>query len=178
MRKDWMAVLLLGLALSPGVGAAPSACTPAGDCTHYKHLVTFPANALAHTFAVGPDLFPGGVNWPSTTGLMTLTMHRPPEFSGDKVRLTVTYEQLSDEEGDIAFGVTSIAFNHGNSFETYGGFVSPTLIAPGPTTLLEQSITVETGQGWNTTGSWWYFEINRLGSFTGGLRVMAVTVEY
>ena len=176
MRKHWIAPLMIGLALSSGANAAPPACTPAGDCTQYKRLVTIQANALAHTFDVG--LSAGGVTWPSTTGVMTLTMRRPPEFNGDKVRLTVAYEQEGSEDGDIAFGVTAIAFHHGSGFETYGGFTSPLLTAPGPTALLEQSITVESGEGWNPDGPWWYFEINRLGSFTGALRVMAVTVEY
>lgn len=47
-----------------------------------------------------------------------------------------------------------------------------------PTILMQQSAVVETGQGWSPEGPWWYFEINRLGTYNASLRLMAVTLEY
>ena len=123
---------------------------------------------------------PRGLNWADGTGTLTLTVARPADFKGDTVRLTLVYETLGDQSGDIAFGVTAITFHHGSSFETYGGFFTDTVTGPeSPTILLQQSAVIESGQGWSPDGGpWWYFEIHRAGTYEGGLRLMAVTMEY
>lgn len=176
--------LLLALATTTGAQAAtPIAakaptCTPAGDCTAYKHLLNLPVGALSYGFGTFTP-HPRGLNWADNAGEVTLTVQRPADFKGDKVRLTLVYETLSDESGDITFGVTAISFHHGSSFETYGGFATDTVTSPeSPTILLQQSAVVETGQGWGPDGPWWYFEINRLGTYNASLRLMAVTLEY
>ena len=182
MKTATVATAALALALATGVAspvrAAPPPCTPAGDCTHYKNLVTFPAHSLSYGFGAFA-LHPRGLDWPDNTGTATLTVRSPPGFHGDKVRLTFVYEVRDPVPGTIIFGVTAISFHHGSGFETYGGFLSDTFNAPDSTSeLFEQSVTVEPGQGWDADGPWWYFEINRQGTYNAGLRLMAVTLEY
>lgn len=175
----WASVAIaIAMLLAAPAQAAPPECTPAGDCTAYKNRVTFPANALSYGYAAF-TLNPQGVNWPGGTGTMSLTVRRPINFNGNKVRLTVVYQTTSGETGTLAFGVTAIAFHHGSGFETYGGFVSNVFDVPGDSTgLYEQSVVVEPGQGWVPGGPWWYFQINRLGTHVDTLLVMAVVLEY
>ena len=161
--------------------AAPAECTPAGDCTKYKHRVTFPAHALSYGPAANFALHPRGVDWLNATGSLTLTVRRPLHFNGKKVRLTLVHQTASagGDEGSLIFPVTAIAFRHGSGFETYGGFFSDTLNVPGdPTGLYEQSVVVESGQGWSPDGPWWYFQFNRQGTYVDKVRVMAVVLEY
>lgn len=174
-----LALSLATLVAAPAARAASPDCTPAGDCTKYKHRVTFPANALS--YGAGLTLDSQGVDWATNSGSLTLTMRRPLDFDGDKVRLTLVHQTASTggEEGTLTFPVTAISFRHGSGFETYGGFLSDTLDVPGdPTGLYEQSVVVEPGEGWNPDGRWWYFEFNRLGTYVAKLRVMAVVLEY
>lgn len=177
------ATLALSLAvLAPAAAlAAPAECTPAGDCTKYKHRVTFPAHALSYGPAAAFDLHARGVDWLGSTGNLTLTVRRPLGFNGNKVRLTLVHQTASagGDEGTLIFPVTAIAFQHGSGFETYGGFFSDTLNVPGdPTGLYEQSVVVEPGQGWNATSPWWYFQFNRQGTYVDKVRIMAVVLEY
>lgn len=181
MKTAHVAAAALALALAiltvAPVHAAPGPCTPAGDCTQYKNLVTFPAHALSYGAALA--LHPRGIDWPDNSGKMTLTVRSPPGFKGDKVRLTFVHQTTSGESGTNTFAVTAIAFHHGSGFETYGGFLSDPLNVPGdPTGLYEQSVVIEPGQGWNPDGPWWYFEIGRQGTYNDSLRLMAVTLEY
>lgn len=187
MRTIWLSVLLAGVTLSAGAQQTaappelqkqPPICAPGGDCTKYKHRLTYPAHALSYangTFA----LHQRGVNWLDEQGAMSLTLRRPLDYAGGKVRLTLFHQVLDDSEGTIAFHVTPVTFNHGNSFETYGAVATNLLPAPLTLTiLLQQSAVIEPGNGWSPDGNWWYLEIGRGGTFTGGLRLMSVAVEY
>lgn len=181
MKTAIVATAALALALATMVASpvrAATPCTPAGDCTHYKNLVTFPAQSLSHGFGAFA-LHPRGLDWLDNAGEVTLTVRSPPGFHGDKVRLTFVYQVLGTEGGTLFFGTTAIAFRHGNVFETFGGFVSDTFNVPDtPGQMFEQSLVVEPGEGWNPDGPWWYFEIHRQGTYNAGLRLMAVTLEY
>ncbi|QNP41701.1 hypothetical protein [Lysobacter solisilvae (ex Woo and Kim 2020)] len=172
-----LALAAASLAATP-VHAAPSECTPAGDCTAYRNRLSIPAHALSYGGAAF-TLDARGIDWANNSGTATLTMRRPLDFRGDKVRLTFVYQATSGLPGSNVFAVDAIAFHHGSGFETYGGFLSPALELPeDATALLEQSTVVEPGEGWNPEGPWWYFEIHRLGSNNASLRLMAVTLEY
>ncbi len=182
-------VLIMGLAFAAGAqeNAAPDRqlrktpppCLPGTPaCAKYKHRLTYPAHALS--FGNAPFvLHPRGVNWPSNTGAMSLTLRRPLDYAGGKVRLTLFHQILDDSAGDLRFNITRVTLNHGNSFETYGGESTNTVAAPeNPTILLQQTAIIEPGNGWNPNGDWWYLEITRGGSFAGGLRLMSVAVDY
>jgi hypothetical protein len=167
------------LAAPPDDAVAKRPCAvEARGCVKYKHLLTYPAHSLS--FGNGTfTLHPRGVNWADNTGAMTLTLRRPPDYNGGKVRLTLFHQVLSDEAGDIVFHLTPMTFNHGNSFETYGAISTNTLQAPMTLTiLLQQSAVIEPGNGWNADGDWWYLEIGRAGTYHQGLRLMSVAVEY
>ena len=115
----------------------------------------------------------------TATRTRRLTLRRPLDFRGDRLRLTFVYQATSGLPGTNVFAVDAITFHHGSGFETYGGFLSPALALPEvETALLEQSVVVEPGEGWNPDGPWWYFEIKRQGSNDSSLRLMAVTLEY
>jgi len=50
-----------------------------------------------------------------------------------------------------------------------------------PTALVEQTTLLHAGAPgyqWPPSGDWWYFEIRRTGTFTGPLRLMAVSIDY
>lgn len=187
IRSTWLAAAMAGVCASAGAQQSaappqsqklPPICVPGGDCSKYQHLLTYPAHALSYANTAFA-LHQRGVNWPDDNGAMSLTLRRPPDYKGGKVRLTLFHQVLSDSDGTIAFHVTPVTFNHGNSFETYGAV--STNILPAPLTLtilLQQSAVIEPGNGWSPDGNWWYFEIGRGGTFTGGLRVMSVAVEY
>ena len=173
-----LALIGAGFTAAPAY-AAPPECTPAGDCTAYRNRLTFPANALSYGGPAPFVLEARGVTWGSNSGTATLTVRRPLDFRGDKLRLTFVYQATSGLPGTNVFAVDAITFHHGSGFETYGGFLSPELALPeDETALLEQSVTVEPGEGWNPDGPWWYFEIHRQGSYNASLRLMAVTLEY
>lgn len=173
------ALILIGASLPLAcVNASPPECTPAGDCTAYRNRLSYPAHALSYGGAAFA-LDARGIDWADNSGTATLTVRRPLDFRGDKVRLTFVYQATSGQPGTNVFAVDAITFHHGSGFETYGGFLSPALELPeDETILLEQSVVVEPREGWNTEGPWWYFEIHRLGSNNGSLRLMAVTLEY
>lgn len=171
-----LAITVATFALGPA-RAAPPECTPAGDCTVYKHRVTYPANALSYGWGAF-TLHPQGLDWPGPAGTISLTVRRPPDFKGDKVRLTVVHQTTGVESGTLSFPVIAIAFHHGSSFETYGGFASDVIVPVDSSGLYEQSAVIEPGEGWNPDGRWWYFELGRHGTYVENLRVMAVTLEY
>lgn len=179
LKAAWMSLALATATVIAAPAHAAPECTPAGDCTAYRNRVTFPANALSYGPATAFTLDQQGLDWVGLGGTLSLTVRRPLDFKGDNVRLTVVYQATSGYDGTNAFAVTAIAFHHGSGFETYGGFLSNVFDVPANGDgLWEQSVVVETGEGWNPTGPWWYFQIGRQGTYTHNLRVMAVTMEY
>jgi hypothetical protein len=158
----------------------PKPCPVGADCRTYAHLLSVPANALSYAPSSAFSLQTRGVGWLAKTGAMTLTVHRPKDFpAGGKVRITVFHQVTNDAAGTIKFTIEPMAFDSGNSFETYGSQGTNTVAAPeNPTTLLQQSLLLSPGNGWNPDNDWWYFEITRQGTFTGSLRMMSVSLEY
>ncbi len=153
-------------------------CAP-GKCPRFKHSISFPANALSHSTFGTFGLHTRGVDWTGKSGSMSLSMRRPKDFTGDRIRLLLLYEVGDDSEGQIQFSITPVSLHHGSGFETYGGFSTVAVDAPESLTIIhERSVVITTGTGWSATGDWWYFEIGRPGSFEGKLRLMSVAVEY
>ena len=153
-------------------------CAP-GKCPRFKHSISFPANALSHSSYGTFGLHTRGVDWIGKSGSMSLSMRRPQDFTGDRIRLLLLYEVGDDSEGQIQFGITPVSLHHGSGFETYGSFNTVAIEAPESLTIIhERSVVITTGSGWSATGDWWYFEIGRPGSFEGKLRLMSVAVEY
>ena len=193
-----VAVIVLVSLLAAGSNAAPapavSARVPAVDageanllcarlpdkCPRFHHVVSFPAHALSRSTFGDFALHTRGVDWTGSDGAMSLTMRRPKDFKGDRVRLLFFYQVLDDSAGDIQLVVTPVSLRHESSFETYGSVGTEPIAAPETLTILhERSVIVTGGYGWNPAGGeWWYFEIGRQGSFEGGLRLMSVAVEY
>lgn len=153
-------------------------CAP-GKCPRFKHSISFPANALSHSTFGTFGLHTRGVDWTGKSGSMSLSMRRPKDFTGDRIRLLLLYEVGDDSEGQIQFSITPVSLHHGSGFETYGGFSTVAIDAPESLTIIhERSVIITGGNGWSPTGDWWYFEIGRPGSFEGKLRLMSVAVEY
>lgn len=193
-----VAVIVLVSLLAAGSHAAPapavSAWVPAVDadeanllcarlpdkCPRFHHVVSFPAHALSRSTFGDFALHTRGVDWTGSDGAMSLTMRRPKDFKGDRVRLLFFYQVLDDSAGDIQLVVTPVSLRHESSFETYGSLGTEPIAAPETLTILhERSVIVTGGYGWNPAGGeWWYFEVGRQGSFEGGLRLMSVAVEY
>ena len=148
-------------------------------CKQYANLVSFPAHALSWSTFGSFALQTRGVDWTGTSGAMTFTMHRPRGYAtGDRVRLRLVYEIPGDGDGDsIGFLVIPTSFNHGSGFETYGD-EGTGLIPAGSGTIHEQSVTFTFPGAYTLAGDWWYFEIARLGEYSGKLRLMSVAVEY
>lgn len=166
----------------PSVVKPPLAipCAPASRCAPYKHLLSVPANALSYAPASAFALHARGVGWLAGTGTMTLAIHRPADFpTGGKIRLTVFHQVTSDASGTLQFTITPIAFASGDSFETYGSQATNTVNAPeNPTIVLQQSVVISPGNGWNPDRDWWYLELHRQGTYAGPLRVMSVAIDY
>jgi hypothetical protein len=158
----------------------PKPCPVGADCRTYAHLLSFPANALSYSPSSAFARQTRGVAWLAKPGAMTLTVHRPKDFpAGGKVRITVFHQVTNDAEGTITFNIEPMAFDSGDSFETYGAQSTNTVAAPGnPTTLLQQSLLLSPGNGWNPDRDWWYIEITRQGTFNGSLRLMSVAIDY
>ena len=158
----------------------PVLCAPGVKCSPYKHQLSVPAHALSYTDSAAFALHHRGINWLAKPGMMTFTVHRPKDFpAGGKIRLTVFHQVYSDAPGTIQFTIEPMAFNSGNSFETYGSQGTNTVPAPeSPTIMLQQSVVIAPGNGWNPNNDWWYFELKRQGTFEGGLRVMSVAIDY
>lgn len=164
------------------VGADPAAASgaePPGRA--YKHRMSFPAGALSY--------FPGstnvsqhgdGLDWSGPTGVVTLTVRRPLDYSGGSVRVTLFHYVMDEGDGDISFGITPVAFSHGNFFETYDGVSTNSITSPlTGDVLLEQSAVIPpTGLGPFAQGDWWYISINRNGDYSRRLRLMAVSLDY
>jgi len=190
----WIPALLL--ALAPAAFAEPatrSADTPErlarqampchpgtrGCLVKYKHLLTYPAHALSYSNTASFVLHQRGVNWVEKNGMMSLTVHRPADYTGGKIRLTFFHQVLDDSAGDLKFNVTPMTFNSGNNYETYGAVSTNLVVAPENLgTLLQQSVVITPGNGFSADGTWWYFDLVRAGTFAGGLRMMSVALEY
>lgn len=173
------------------LATSPDAETAAADSTKlvfpflYARQLTYPANALSHSGGADFQSNVRGVEWLGSGGMMSLTVRRPKDYLGGRVRVTLFYEVDSDESGTIRFIVTPVAFNSGNSFETYGSIGTPPIPAPETlNALLSSSAVIEPGaDGVGSLGAaWWYMDIVRLGESSGGfpgkLRIMAVSLEY
>jgi hypothetical protein len=196
MKLHTLCTCVLLLALVPAVVAktavaqtapAPTSlarqavpCHPATrGCPRYKHLLTYPAHALSYSNTASFVLHQRGVNWVDKNGVMSLTVHRPADYTGGSIRLTFFHQILDDGAGDLKFHVTPMTFNSGNNFETYGSVGTNLVVAPENLgTLLQQSVLISPGNGFSADGSWWYFDLVRAGSFSGGLRMMSVALEY
>lgn len=196
LRVMWMPVLFLLLFLIPAAfaqqtaapGSAPgnldkqaAPCHPGtrGCLVKYKHLLTYPAHALSYSNTASFVLHQRGVNWVEKNGMMSLTVHRPADYTGGKIRLTFFHQILDDSAGDLKFNVTPMTFNSGNNYETYGAVSTNLIVAPENLgTLLQQSVLITPGNGFSSTGTWWYFDLVRAGTFVGGLRMMSVALEY
>ena len=186
--KTWMfAACLMSLPLPAFAAEAEASparvltadCEAGQECLRFRRSLSLPANALGYGHNPNFALHPRGVEWPGRTGSMSLTVRRPADYKGGPVRVSLFHQVIDDNEGDIVFHVTAVAFNHGNSFETYGAVATNALPAPGsPTLLLQQSAVLRPGNGWNPGADWWYLELGRGGTFDGRLRLMSVALEY
>jgi hypothetical protein len=182
--------LLAAVAAAAGGGEAIAAAPDADQAAAsgataqsrpYQHRMSFPAGALSY--------FPGttaitqhgdGLNWNERTGSVSLTVRRPLDYSGGSVRVTLFHHVLDEGDGDISFGVTPVAFSHGNFFETYDGVSTDIVTSPlTGDVLLEQSAVIPpTGLGPFANGDWWYFSITRGLGYSGRLRLMSVSLDY
>lgn len=192
MKLHALRIAALLVAVVPPVFAGPAAvpetlatqatpCHPGtrGCVVKYKHLLTYPAHALSYSNTASFVLHQRGVNWVEKNGTMSLTVHRPADYTGGKIRLTFFHQILDDGAGDLKFNVTPMTFNSGDNFETYGAVGTNLVVAPENLgTLLQQSVLITPGNGFSPDGSWWYFDLVRAGSFNGGLRMMSVALEY
>lgn len=163
--------------LRPGVSPA----TPPGPPVLRKrgHRISLPAHALSFGPSAAFTTHARGVNWLADTGVMSLTLRRPLDYSGGKVRVTLFHQVMSDQPGDIQFLVTPVTLKHGDSFETYGSIGSDILPAPQTLTIvLQQTVVIPPGNGFSPSGDWWYFDIVRQGGHAGPLRIMSVAIDY
>ena len=158
-------------------------CPPGSPaCARYTRQLTYPAHALARGAGAEFALHPRGVNWLQPMGTMSLTVRRPKDYAGGRVRVTLFYQVVTDEPGTLGFHLTPMTFNSGNNFETYGAIGTGTQPAPETVgTLLSSSTTIQPDNGW-ADGAWWYIEVQRIGTgqggFAGALRMMSVSLEY
>lgn len=182
-----MAAMLPAPALAGGHSphAGPPGCTPPPHCSPASETrrLVFPAGSLSYgTPASSFSPQARGLRWDDTSGVVTMTIRRPPGYSDGPVTVSIFHELLEDSGGDIAFIVTPVSFNHLSSFETYGDELT-NLVAgiSGPGIMLEHSATLQAGDhgyGWPPRGEWWYFEFRRAGSFSGKLQLMSVSIDY
>ena len=158
--------------------AASSSATAHGR--PYKHRMSFPAGSLSYIPGFAITQHGDGLDWEGPGGTVTLTVRRPLDYSGGNVRITLFHFVPMEGDGDISFGITPVAFSHGNFFETYGGVSTDSIPSPlAGDVLLEQSAVIPpTGLGPFAKGDWWYFSIGRNGAFSGRLTLMAVSLDY
>lgn len=189
VRMIWLCLLLLGCIApaaardaspAPGIEKAQLPCIPVlRNCDKQERILSFPAHALS--FSNGPSFarHARGVEWLDGYGMMSLTVHRPADYAGGNVKLTIFYQVIDDAYGTLEFVVTPMAFDSGTSFETYGSFGSGDLdISETLTHMFEQSITIPTVNGLNPDNDWWYLDIVRQGTYANAVRIMSVALEY
>ncbi|GAB3344321.1 hypothetical protein [Marilutibacter aestuarii] len=163
----------------PGHGTPPAATLRPPLPAKPARRISLPAHALAFGPSAAFAPHARGVTWLADTGVMSLTLRRPLDYAGGKVRVTLFHQVMSDQAGDIQFVVTPVTLNHGNSFETYGSIGSDILPAPQTLTIvLQQTAVIPPGNGFSPIGDWWYFDIVRQGGHAGPLRIMSVAIDY
>lgn len=148
-------------------------------CPRFTRNITVPAHALSRSTFGTFDVHTRGVNWTGNTGAMSFTLKRPADFTGTRIRLRFLYEITDDAGGDLQFVVTPVTLKHGSGFETYSSYGTPLAPVPESPTIMQDVAVVLTKNGVSTPAEqWWYFEINRQGTYAGRLRLYAVVMEY
>ena len=164
----------------PVVDAVSVLCTqqPA-RCPRFTRNVTVPAHALSRSTFGTLDVHTRGVNWTGNAGAMSFTLKRPADFTGSRIRLRFLYEITEDAGGDLQFVVTPVTLKHGSGFETYSSYGTPLAAVPESPTIMQDAAVILTKSDIAAPAEqWWYFEINRQGSYAGRLRLYAVVMEY
>lgn len=148
-------------------------------CPRFTRNVTVPAHALSRSTFGTFDVHTRGLNWTGGTGALSFTLKRPADFTGTRIRLRFLYEITDDAGGDLQFVVTPVTLKHGSGFETYASYGTPLVAVPESPTIMQDAGLVLTKNGISTPAEqWWYFEINRQGTYEGRLRLYAVVMEY
>ena len=145
-----------------------------------QRTINVPAHAISYQHDSSNFVVENrGLNWGNAGSSASVTVAKPSDYNGGPITFRIFFQAVYDEPGTVQFIVTPVAFNSGNSFETYGSFAAPELAVPGdPSLLFEQSIQITSGNGWNETSDWWYLGINRQGSLAGNIRVMGIALDY
>lgn len=148
-------------------------------CPRFTRNITVPAHALSRSTFGTFDVHTRGVNWTGNTGAVSFTLKRPADFTGTRIRLRFFYEITDDAGGDLQFVVTPVTLKHGSGFETYSSYGTPLAAVPeSPTIMQDVSVILTKNSGSAPDEQWWYFEINRQGTYEGRLRLFAVAMEY
>jgi hypothetical protein len=162
----------------------PPACVPAPHCSgETTRRLYFPAQSLSYNPDWSATAEFRGLRLPAG-GAVSLSLRRPPDFDDGPITLRILHEVIDDGPGDIWFSITPTGFNHGTSFETYGGVATDIRDAPETLTIVYEHTAelfqgdADGGYGWPFALDWWYFEIARQGSFSGPIRLMSVAIDY
>jgi HAMP domain-containing protein len=129
------------------------------------HRISFPAQALGR----------------ANTADFAVTIRKPREYAGGRVRVTMFFQAPDDpiEDTTVSFNVTPVSLNDGSGFETFGSVATEERPKPGITVVEQRSATLKPGTSFGSfDGDWWYFEIGRGGTYTGRVRLFSVSVEY
>jgi hypothetical protein len=143
--------------------------------------ISFPAQALGRANTADFAVTTRGVEWMSPARNMSLTVRKPREYNGGRVRLTMFFQAPDDpiDATTVSFVVTPVSLNDGSGFETYGSVATEERPKPGITVVEQRSATLRPGTSFgNFDGDWWYFEIGRGGSYTGRVRLLSVSLDY
>jgi|GEM_PF-3175192 len=145
-----------------------------------QRTIAIPAHGISypHT-STNFSIVRRGLNWGNANDYGSITIPKPADYKDGPITMRIFFQVISDESGTIKFIATPVAFNSGNSMETYGAIAATAIPAPGDlTSLYEQEIQITSGNGWSEQPDWWYIEINRGGTFPGTVRVMGVAIDY
>lgn len=150
------------------------------DCGTVTRTIPVTAGALAYRSASSNfELVNRGLEWGTQNESTTLTVPAPADYAGGPVTFRVFFEFVSDDAGTLQFTVASVGFNSGSSFETFGSVgATPTDSPETLNALFEQSVLIEEGMGFSETADWWFFRLNRQGSYPGNVRVMSIAIDY
>jgi hypothetical protein len=149
--------------------------------SHLDNRISFPAQALGRANTADFAVSTRGVDWISPSANMSLTIRKPREYTGGRVRVTMFFQAPDDpiEETTVSFNVTPVSLNDGNGFETFGAAATEERPKPNITVVEQRSATLKPGTSFgNFDGDWWYFEIGRSGSYIGRVRLLSVSVDY
>ncbi len=172
---------MLGVAAWAAPDSTRVAAARAGDENRLANRISFPAQALGRANTADFEVTTRGVEWIGPSANMSLTIRKPREYSGGRVRLTMFFQAPDDpiEETTVSFTVTPVSLNDGSGFETYGAVATEERPKPGITVVQQRSATLKPGTSFGSfNGDWWYFEISRGGTYTGRLRLFSVSVDY